>query len=99
LCGPDLGHTRDGMPEITAATFRSYLSAAVTAIDAGDYATASAKVTAAEAVLAGLPDSEFRGERMEWSRSLESLKQTLRGGRAEALGIQRVPFRYANPSE
>jgi hypothetical protein len=74
-------------------TYHGYITAAVAAMEAGDWATASTEILKAEATLAALPDSEVANDRVEWGRNLESLKASIRSQQAASAsggGIQRT---------
>jgi len=53
---------------ITASSVNSYVEAAITAIEASDWATARRKLLAAKAALVALPDAAKSGETLEWDR-------------------------------
>jgi hypothetical protein len=57
--------------------FQTALTAAATAFDSGDYATARRKVTLARIYLAGIPNSTADGVSAQWRTELESLENSI----------------------
>lgn len=65
---------------ITAAEIEALADAAVTAIGAGDNATALVKLRQAKALLSVLPDSEKDGNVLNWDRAaLDTLITEIKG--------------------
>lgn len=65
---------------ITAAEIEALADAAVTAIGAGDNATALVKLRQAKALLSVLPDSEKDGNALTWDRAaLDTLITEIKG--------------------
>lgn len=74
--------------------YRAYLTAAIAAMEAGDWGTVGDEILKAETALAALPDAEVANDRVEWGRQLASLKADVRSRRAAAVGIQRTKIKY-----
>ena len=80
-----------------ASDVQTLMTAAATAIEAGDYATALTKALAAQAHLAAIPDSGWRdGAAMKWRpESIQNFIDSARQGESGAGGIQRTKIQYA----
>ena len=76
------------------------MSAASTAIQAADYATAIIKALAAQALLIAIPDSGWRdGAFMKWRpESVQDFINSARQAQNAAGGIQRTKIQYARTS-
>lgn len=53
----------------TAVDVNTYVDAAITAIDGGDWSTAHTKLLAAKAALVGLPDASEESASLRWDRN------------------------------
>jgi len=73
------------------------MTAAATAVLAGDYATALTDALAAQAYLAAIPDSGFReGTSMKWRpESIQNFIDSCQKAQSGAGGIQRTKLQYA----
>ena len=82
---------------ITAAEINTRMNAAITALDAGDYATAYTKALGAQGMLAVKPDTDFSDEGLKWDREfianfVKEMKQLSRGAKAST-AITQIPVR------
>ena len=89
---------------ITVAQLHTHLEAARAALGSGDYAAAEVAALQAQAVLAGLPDSDKDGTRMEWRSTIKDLLAAIATGRASAVavsagGLQVAKITYTAPEE
>jgi len=78
------------------------VSAAVAAIDSGDYATALVKLLGAKALLAAMPDTKHGEVELEWDReaidSLITSVRTAQIGASNSSGLRRTNVTYVNPT-
>jgi hypothetical protein len=85
---------------MSASDVETLMSAAATAIEAGDYATALAKALAAQARLAAIPDSGWReGPSMKWRpESIQNFIDSARRSQTATGGVQRTKIQYTRTS-
>jgi len=89
---------------ITVAQFQSHLDAARTAIGITDYTTAESEALQAQTCLAGIPDGELDGNRVEWRETIRDLLANIRRAAGEqrttaAGGVQRTKTTYAKTTD
>lgn len=85
---------------MSVTDINTYVAAAVTAIDAGSYATARNKLMAAKALLIALPDSSKGSEQLRWDRNaIDELIQQCKALASATTGIQRTYVEYIQPTE
>lgn len=70
---------------ITVAQMQVHLEAARAAIDAGDYAVAEVQALAAQAVLAGLPDTENNRTVTTFRETIDDLLKNIRSIRSSGV--------------
>ena len=84
---------------MSVATLNTYRDAAVTALAAGQYATALTNLRAAKALLATMPDTRKGEESMTWDREgIDRLIADCQRGQAAAAGVQRARTTYTRPT-
>lgn len=73
---------------------QSAISAAATAQEAGDYATALTQLRSARMHMHALPDIEKDGESLTWDRKIDSLIADIQSAQSSASGIRTTKLRY-----
>ncbi len=85
---------------MAAADLNARVTAAVAAIDTGDWATALTNLLAAKAYLIGLPNSSTPGGGgLQWDRAtIDQLINDVKAKRSAAtVGIQTTDFQFVRP--
>lgn len=81
-----------------AAEYNAKIQEAIDAQEAGDIATALAKMRAARMMLAGMPNSSTPDVSLQWDRaSLDSMIADLVRQKSGSAGIRRQKVRYVRP--
>lgn len=80
-------------------TLNTYRDAAITAVAAGDNATALSNARAAAAMLATMPNSTFEGTALTWDReAIQAFIKDCNARIGAAAGIQTTKRVYVRPS-
>jgi cellobiose-specific phosphotransferase system component IIA len=92
---------RADIAHVTIATINTKVADAVTAIEAGDYATAKTKLLAAKALMAVKPTrSAKEGAEIEFDAgAIDSLLARISAELSAAHGVQTSLVKFTNPNE
>lgn len=71
-----------------ASDIRDLLDAASTSIGTADWDTAETKLMQAQAIMAGVPESQFDGAMMRYRDTIESLLERVNRKVSRAAGVQ-----------
>lgn len=83
---------------MSAADVNTAVEAAVTAIEAGDWAAAQRNLLVAKARLSAMPDQKKGSAELTWDRAaIDSLMADVKGQISASTGIQRVTYARVRP--